>query len=295
MIRPLSFARPLVMGIINVTPDSFSGDGVLGRGDYIDAACRQAIQMIADGADILDIGGESTRPGFVPVSADEECRRVVPVVETLRQQGVTCPIAIDTTKAAVAASALMAGADIINDISAMTQDNAMTGIVAQHQAWCVLMHNAARPDRVGHDSLTGGTYKAAGVDDIMAYVIADLTRAAGRAVTAGVKPGRIILDPGVGFGKAVGDNVKIIAQLDRLKSVGYPVLLGASRKSFIGLTLNNSVDGRLAGTAACVALGIARGADILRVHDVRFMADVAKMAVAIAGPKCLLSLMGRWA
>ncbi len=285
MIRPLSFAHPLVMGIVNVTPDSFSGDGVLVRGDYVDSACRQAIQMIADGADILDIGGESTRPGFAPVSADEECRRVVPVVKALRQQGVTCPIAIDTTKATVAASALMAGADIINDISAMTQDNAMAGIVAQHQAWCVLMHNAARHDQVGHDPLTGGTYKAAGVDDIMAYVISDLTHAAKRAVTAGINPGRIILDPGVGFGKAVGDNVKIIAQLDRLKSAGYPVLLGASRKSFIGLMLNNSVDGRLAGTAACVALGIARGADILRVHDVRFMADVVKMAAAIAGYK----------
>jgi dihydropteroate synthase len=270
--------HPLIMGIINVTPDSFSGDGVPG----VETALAQAEQMLKDGADILDIGGESSRPGSTPVSAEEEMRRVLPVIEVLRKQlGVVPIIAVDTVKSEIADAALKAGANIINDISAFNHDSQMAGVVARHGCPVVLMHNASRSSNVSHDMKTGGSYGAASGGDIIEIVRRDLQQSAAMAQKAGIADDKIILDPGLGFGKSVEQNLALIKQIGRIKDLGFPVLLGPSRKSFIGQVLDAPVDERLEGTAAIVALAAFLGADIIRVHDVKFMARVAKMAAAI--------------
>ena len=256
---------PLVMGIVNVTPDSFSGDGILHHKDYVVQAVSQAKQMIADGADILDIGGESSRPGATPVSVEEEIRRIVPVIAALK---TLVPLAVDTVKAEVAEQALLAGASILNDISAMTHDKRMAEIVVRHGATVVLMHNRG----------AGNTpeYK-----DVVSEVTQDLAERAEAARTAGIAKDKIILDPGIGFGKSPQQNLALIAHLDRIKALGFPVLMGVSRKSFIGAVLDLPVEDRLEGTAACVTASVLNGTDILRVHDVRFMARVIKMAIAL--------------
>lgn len=270
--------RPLIMGIVNVTPDSFSGDGVI----TTNAAIAQGVQMVSDGADLLDIGGESTRPGATPVDVVAEIQRVVPVVAGLRQAGIKVPISLDTMKAAVAATGLDAGATIINDVTGGVFDPAILRVAAERKVPIVLMHNRSESQLVLQHEKIGGEYAAADYQDIVQDVGNDLLQLAARAVAAGVAKDQIILDPGIGFGKSVEQNLQLIAATGTLKQLGYPLLLGMSRKSFIGRVLNLSPEDRLEGTAACVALAAYLGADILRVHDVKAMARVAKMAGAVS-------------
>jgi dihydropteroate synthase len=246
--------RTLVMGIINVTPDSFSGDGLAGQ---TAAAVRHGVAMVEEGADIIDVGGESTRPGAEPVPLEEELRRVVPVVRELAA-AVDVPISVDTYKAAVAREALAAGATMVNDISGMRFDPGMAEVVAKSGAGVVLMHILGTP----RDMQVDPHY-----DDVMMEI--------------GVERERIVVDPGIGFGKTREHNLEIIRRLGELRSLGMPILLGVSRKSFIGATLDLPPEERLEGTAAAVAIGIANGADIVRVHDVGPMIRVARMTDAI--------------
>jgi len=282
MAFELPAGRPLIMGIINVTPDSFSGDGVLTQKDYIAAAVEQAARMAAEGADLLDIGGESTRPGATPISAEEEIRRVIPVISAIRKKlGVAPALSIDTTKAAVAEAALAAGAAIINDISALCADPLMTELAARQGCPVILMHNRSDPASVTEDARTGGHYHAAAYGDVVEDVKRELAERAAAARAAGIAAENIIVDPGIGFGKSAGQNLALINHLDRLKTLGFPVLVGPSRKSFIGQLLNVPVEERLEGTAALVAIAALRGADIIRVHDVGFMSRVARMAALV--------------
>jgi dihydropteroate synthase len=251
------------MGIVNVTPDSFSGDGVM----KIEAAVAQAREMEQAGADLIDIGGESTRPetwsgSGLPI--EEEMARVLPVVEAV-VAAVRIPVSIDTYKAPVADRALNAGASLVNDVWALRRDPAMGQAVAKHNVPVVLMHN--KPD---------GIY-----DDVVLDIAGWFGGAIRRAYDASIPDAHIILDPGIGFGKTREQNLEIIRRLPELRGLGYPVLIGPSRKSFIGKTLDLPASERLEGTAAAVALGIAGGADIVRVHDVKAMVRVARMADAI--------------
>ncbi|MBI2856241.1 MAG: dihydropteroate synthase [Chloroflexi bacterium] len=253
--------RTYVMGIINVTPDSFSGDGL---GYDIDAALEQALRFQEDGADIIDVGGESTRPGSIPVNAPEEKRRLVPVIERLARE-LRIPISVDTYKPEVAAEALAAGASMINDVWGLKHDPALATLAAHQGVPIVLMHNQ-------RDT----TYT-----DLVPDVLASLKASVDLALEAGVSPDNIILDPGIGFGKTAKHNLEMLRRLEELKALGHPLLVGTSRKSTIGLVLDLPVEERLEGTAATVALAIARGADIVRVHDVKAMARVARMSDAI--------------
>ena len=275
--------RPLIMGIINITPDSFSGDGMMAADDYVAAAVAQAGQMLADGADILDIGGESSRPGAVPVSLEEELHRVLLPLQAIRVKYPAAIIAIDTVKAEVARAALAAGAAMINDITAMESDAQTAAVVAEYGAYAVLMHNSARASDVTHDAKLGGEYKAAQEGDIVAEVKRYLMQRVEAARAAGIKDKHIILDAGIGFGKSLTQNLALISGTAEIRKLGFPVLVGPSRKSFIGRVLDSGVDARLEGTAAAVSISAYQGADILRVHDVKFMARVAKMAAAFRG------------
>jgi dihydropteroate synthase len=273
---------PLVMGIINVTPDSFSGDGLLRDDDTVERAVAQAEAIIKDGADILDIGGESSRPGSAPVSAEEEIRRVVPVITAIIEKlGAAHIVAVDTVKADVAEQALQAGASMINDISALANDVRMGEIAARYGVQVVLMHNRARANAVSHDAKIGCQYDASSYENIVADVVRELKARVDVAIKAGIARDKIILDPGIGFGKTPEQNLSLIAQIGVIKNLGFPVLVGPSRKSFIGRVLDISIDERLEGTAACVAVSVMGGADIVRVHDVKFMARVVKMAAAL--------------
>lgn len=249
--------------------------------DYIAAAAQQAMSMVEEGADILDIGGESSRPGAALISSDEEISRVIPVIRELRRRGVTTPLAVDTIKASVAKEALAAGADIINDISALSHDEAMAGVVAEAKAWVVLMHNRTEIDAFVLDKKLGGEYQASIYGDVVADVKHDLLARISVAKNAGIKDDRIILDPGIGFGKTMKQNLDLINRLDQLVAMKYPLMLGTSRKGFIGRVLNTTVEDRVEGTAASVAIGVLRGAKILRVHDVKFMARIIAMTDAI--------------
>lgn len=263
--------RPCIMGILNVTPDSFSdGNAYFDRSRAVD----RALEMEANGADIIDIGGESTRPFSPPVDVDEELRRVVPVVEALAGR-LSVPISVDTYKAAVVRAAMNAGAEIANDISGLTFDDAMAATVAETGAGLVVMHTRGTPETM---QLTTG------YDDIVANVISFLSQSLHRARSAGIADERVVVDPGIGFGKSLAGNLELLRRISEFAGLGRPVLLGTSRKTFIGTVLNRDVDERLFGTAATVALGVARGASIFRVHDVRAMRDVADMAHAIAYP-----------
>jgi len=267
--RSLSLQRPLIMGILNVTPDSFS-DG--GRCFDLSEACDRALQMEAEGADIIDIGGESTRPGASLITAEEELTRVVPVIERLSAV-LKCAISVDTWKSTVAEKALLAGAEIINDISGFNFDSEMAGLAAANGAGVVLMHTRGRPDTMQQDTV---------YDDLMREITSSLCASVERARQAGVSEGSIALDPGIGFGKDAAGNLELLRRLSELTCFGLPILTGPSRKGFIGKTLNRPhTDDRLYGTAATVALSVANGASILRVHDVRAMRDVADMAHAI--------------
>jgi dihydropteroate synthase len=264
-----------MMGVINVTPDSFS-DG----GEHLDpaAAVERGLELESEGAAILDVGGESTRPGSEPVAEAEELRRVVPVVEALAQR-VRTAISIDTTKAAVARAALDRGATIVNDVSAGRSDEAMLPLVAERGATCVLMHMQGTPRTMQ----ARPSYR-----DVVAEVRDFLRERAGVALEAGVRRDRIWIDPGIGFGKGLEHNLELLARLAELLPLGFPICLGVSRKSFIaavdrarGVDPAAAAD-RLGGTAAAVALGVANGARILRVHDVAVMAQAARVARAIA-------------
>ena len=256
-------SRTYVMGIVNVTPDSFSGDGLLN----LEAAVAQGRQMEQDGADLIDVGGESTRPetwSGTGLPQTEELARVIPVVEAVAA-AVEVPVSIDTYKAGVAAQALAAGASLVNDVWGLTRDPDMAATVARAGVPVVLMHNHP-----------GGGYR-----ELMGDIAESLRHSVGLAHAARISDDRIILDPGIGFGKTREQNLEIIRRLPELHDLGYPLLIGPSRKSFIGKTLDLPVGDRLEGTAAAVALAIAGGADIVRVHDVKEMVRVARMADAI--------------
>ncbi len=267
--RSLSLQRPLIMGILNLTPDSFS-DG----GHNLDPskAFDRALQMEAEGADIIDIGGESTRPGAPPVPAEQELARIIPVIERLSSV-LTCAISVDTWKSVVAERALSAGAEIVNDISGFNFDPEMAGVTAAGGAGVVLMHTRSRPDTMQQDTVYA---------DLMLEITSGLRASVERAREAGVIDACMALDPGIGFGKDAAGNLEMLRRLSELSSLGMPILTGTSRKGFIGKTLNRpQTDDRLYGTAATVTLSVAHGASILRVHDVRAMRDVADMTHAI--------------
>jgi len=273
--------RTYVMGILNVTPDSFSGDGIIAKGDAVQLAVEQAKDFLANDADILDVGGESTRPGSQPVNADEERERVIPVIEAITREFPDALISIDTYKAKVAEAAFKVGAHILNDVWALRADPDLATVAAAFRVPVILMHNRSNPASVEVRQQLGNAYIGSTYEDLMEDVQRELLVSVELAVKAGIEETRIILDPGVGFGKTREHNLELINRLDEIRALGYPVLVGPSRKSFIGFTLDLPADQRVEGTAATVAVGITRGADIIRVHDVKEMARVAKMTDAI--------------
>ena len=277
--------RTYVMGILNVTPDSFSGDGLLNKEDAVRAAIDQALRFVDAGADILDIGGESTRPGAQWVDANEEQARIIPVVSALSALKLDVVLSVDTYKASVAEAALSAGADWINDVWGFHADPLMAHVAAANQAPVVLMHNRSKPGNADLQERLGGRYVGVEYGDLLEDVKRELLESVALAKQAGVLEENIILDPGVGFGKTVAQNLELINRLGDIRALGYPVLLGPSRKSFIGYTLDLPPDQRLEGTAAAVAVGIVRGADIVRVHDVEAMVRVARMTDALVRGK----------
>ena len=262
--------KTFVMGIVNATPDSFSGDGTSNR-----KAVERGLKMIEDGAHILDIGGESTRPGSEPVSLDEELKRVLPVVEGLVESGI--PLSVDTTKAEVARRALGAGASILNDISGATFDPQMLDVCAQSDCGVVLMHLRDRPQEMGW-SRSPQVQRGDVIEEVLEFWRERLEAA--RSV--GISAERLCFDAGFGFGKSVEENLELIRRGRELRDFGFPVLSGTSRKSTIGRILGDApVEERLFGTTATVALAIQSGADLVRVHDVRAMAQAARVADAI--------------
>jgi dihydropteroate synthase len=288
--------RTYVMGILNITPDSFSGDGLLpsppsplpqagegggGRG----VGVRVARAFLASGADLLDVGGESTRPGSQPVDAEEEMRRVIPVIREIAAEFPDALISIDTCKAAVAEEALKAGASIVNDVWALRADPGLADVAARYNAPVILMHNRSQPANIEVRERLGSAYLGAEYQNLIADVKRELMESVAIAHAAGIPDERIILDPGIGFGKTVEQNLELINRLDEIRSLGYPVLLGPSRKSFIGYIMDLPPDQRVEGTAAAVAVGILRGADVVRVHDVEAMARVARMTDALVRRK----------
>ncbi|MFD0591141.1 dihydropteroate synthase [Paenibacillus sp. GCM10027627] len=254
--------RTLIMGILNATPDSFS-DG--GRYLQVEQAVEHAVAMVQAGADILDIGGESTRPGFDAVSAEEELQRVLPVIAAVRKALPSIPLSIDTYKAETARQSLEAGAHIINDIWGLRGDPGMAAVAAEYGCPVIISHNRHARD----------------YGDLVPDVLADLRSSVGIARSAGVADDRVWLDPGIGFAKTYEDNLELLGRLYELTALGYPVLLGTSRKRFIRQTLNLPVDELVEGTAATVALGIAQGCQIVRVHDVREIKRTAMMTDAV--------------
>ena len=274
-------SKTYVMGILNITPDSFSGDGILTKDDAVQAAVAQATEFLAYGADILDVGGESTRPGSERVNAEEESERVVPVIEAIVHEFPDAIISIDSYKARVAEAAFRAGAQILNDVWGLRADPELASVAAAFRIPVILMHNRSNPASVEVRAQLGNAYIGAMYENLLEDVKRELLYSVELALKAGIEESRIILDPGIGFGKTREHNLELINRLDEIRALGFPVLLGTSRKSFIGFTLDLPADQRVEGTAATVAVGITRGADIIRVHDVKEMARVAKMTDAI--------------
>jgi len=260
--------RTLVMGILNVTPDSFSDGGVYSS---VDAAVRRAKEMVAEGADIIDIGGESSRPGAEPAPLEEELSRIVPVIHQLARE-VDAPISIDTYKARVALPAIESGAHIVNDISALNFDPEMATVVSEMGIPVILMHMKGTP----RDMQINPTYRAL-IPEIIQYLRDNIEK----ALDAGIPEEKIIIDPGIGFGKTVEHNLEILRRLREFRVLSRPILIGTSRKSFIGKILNLPVEDRIEGTAATVACSIMNGADIVRVHDVKQIYRVTRMTDAI--------------
>ena len=255
--------RTYIMGILNVTPDSFS-DG--GKWNTMDHALKHAEAMIADGADILDVGGESTRPGHTPVSAEEEAQRVLPVIEAVRKR-FDIPISVDTFKSSVAESAIQAGADLVNDIWGLKYDSEMGAVIAKYDVACCLMHNKSNTE----------------YNNFLIDMLSETQECINLARKAGIKDEKIILDPGVGFGKTFEMNLETMNHLELFKNLGFPVLLGTSRKSMIGLALDLPVDQRVEGTLATSVIGVMKGCSFVRVHDVKENRRVIQMTEAILG------------
>jgi dihydropteroate synthase len=274
--------RTYVMGVLNLTPDSFSGDGLADQS--LEVILQQARNYVQAGVDILDVGGESTRPGAAPVSAQEEMERVLPVINSLAKEFDTL-ISIDTYKAEIAHAALKEGANIINDVWGLRADPALGSFAAAAGVPIILMHNRSNPNNAAVKEQLGGRYIGVEYDDLLEDVKTELMESVSLAHKAGITDQNIILDPGIGFGKTVPQNLKLLNQLDEIKDLGYPVLLGPSRKSFIGYTLDLPPDDRIEGTAAAVAVGIVRGADIVRVHDVPEMIRITRMTDALVRDK----------
>ena len=276
--------RTYVMGIVNATPDSFSGDGLYsqsqGESPEQVAVQRRMLGLLEQGPDIIDIGGESTRPGAAPIDAETECDRVVPLIRMLREK-TDAVISIDTYKASVARAALDAGADLVNDVWGLQMDPDLASLVAERGVPVILMHNRSRPKNAAQQERLGGRYVGVHYDDLMADILRELRQQVERAEEAGIRRDRIIIDPGIGFGKTVEQNLRLMNHLDELRVLGLPILIGPSRKSFIGYTLDAPPEERLEGTAAAVTLGILRGADIVRVHDVGAMVRVVRMTDAL--------------
>ena len=275
-------SRTFIMGIINITPDSFSGDGLLDEENVKNAAVEKAAVFIKEGVDILDVGGESTRPGADFVGEEEEISRVGPVIETIRANYPRVLISVDTYKANVAREAIRVGADWINDVWGLRGDPEMGSVAAEYQAPVILMHNRLKSGSPQIEEGLGGRYVGTEYQDLILDIRSELIESVSLAHQAGIKDENIILDPGIGFGKTVAQNLELLDRLDEIKSLGYPMLVGPSRKSFIGYTLDLPPEERIEGTAAAVALAIDRGADIIRVHDVRVMTRAARMTDAIA-------------
>ncbi len=261
--------KTYVMGILNITPDSFS-DG--GKFFERTSAIRRALQMAEEGADIIDIGGESTRPGSEPIPIEEELKRTIPLIEFLVKK-INIPISIDTYKSEVAKKALDAGASMVNDISGLRFDSLMKSVVAQYKVPVVIMHIKGKPKDMQQNPV---------YEDLISEILTYLKESIDMAITAGISQDKIIIDPGIGFGKTFEHNLEIIHNLQKFAVLGKPILIGPSRKAFIGKILGDIPPGeRLEGTAATVAISIMNGANIIRVHDVREMARVAKVAYAI--------------
>ena len=272
--------RTYVMGIINVTPDSFSGDGLLDEGG-IENVIERAQRLVAEGADVLDIGGESTRPGSVPVSAETEMKRVIPAIRAVRAATGDALISIDTYRADVAAAALDAGANWINDVWGLRMDPEMAALAAERRCPVVIMHNRSKPKDVVQEQALGGRYVGVHYDDLLRDIGTELSEQVHLALKSGIAMEQIILDPGIGFGKTVEQNLELLDRLDEIKRLGFPLLVGPSRKSFIGYVLDLPPEQRVEGTSAAVAIAIARGADIVRVHDVAAIARTVRMTDAI--------------
>jgi len=288
--------RTYVMGVLNITPDSFSGDGLLSpasvasipsenRDDEIGEKNLQTVlelahRFVASGADLLDVGGESTRPGAQSVSLEQELERVLPVIRLLAAE-TDLPISIDTYKAEVAEAALQAGAHMVNDVWGFKVDPRLAEVAARHQVPAILMHNRSSWANAEVQARLGGRYVGVPYENLLEDVQRELMESVEIARAAGIPDEHILLDPGIGFGKTVEQNLELLDRLGEIRLLGFPVLLGPSRKSFIGYTLNLPPDQRVEGTAAAVAIGIARGADIVRVHDVEYMVRVVRMADAI--------------
>ena len=275
--------RTYVMGILNITPDSFSGDGLLQQSDPASAALAQARQFLRDGANILDLGAESSRPGSSTVDAETEIARIQPILAAFQEEALPAIISVDTYKAESAETCLRSGAHWINDIWGLKADPELARVIAAHHAGVVIMHNRSNWQDVQNLGGLGQTYSGARYNDIIEDIKGELGESLEIASKAGIAQEKIILDPGIGFGKNLADNLAILNRLDEIKKMGFPILIGPSRKSFIGQALDLPVEERLEGTAAAVALGIAHGADIVRVHDVKEMARVSKMSDAIIG------------
>ncbi len=284
--------RTYLMGILNLTPDSFSGDGLLGPTaaglqtpeNTLEMALDQAHRFIDAGADILDIGGESTRPGADTVSMEEEMERVLPVVRGLTVDSDVI-ISIDTYKSQVAEAALHAGAHMINDVWGLHADPQLAEVAARYKAPIILMHNRSSWANAEIKEHLGGRYIGIPYENLLDDIRRELMESVFLAREAGVPDERIILDPGIGFGKTVEQNLELINRLGEIRSLGFPLLVGPSRKSFIGYTLDLPPDQRLEGTAAAVAISISKGADIVRVHDMVYMGRVVRMADAIVRTK----------
>ena len=283
-------SRTYVMGILNITPDSFSGDGLITGGDgndlvkeeklIVDRVLKQAGGFISAGVDILDVGGESTRPGSTPISVERELSRILPVIEALVKE-FDVPISVDTYKHEVAQASFEAGAHMVNDVWGLHADPEMAEIVAQYGAPIILMHNRSSWAHAEVVERLGGRYVGVPYEDLLGDIKRELMDSVDLARSAGIPEERIILDPGIGFGKTVEQNLELIDRITDIRVLGFPILLGPSRKSFIGYTLDLPPGQRVEGTAAAVAVGIVRGADIIRVHDVEFMQRVAQLTDAI--------------
>lgn len=262
-----------IMGVLNVTPDSFSDGGVYLE---VDSAIVRARSMVADGATILDIGGESSRPGAEPVPIDVELDRVLPVIRALKSEQLDIPISIDTTKAEVAQKALEAGAHIINDITALQGDSAMADVASEMDAGVILMHMKGTPRTMQQSPF---------YEDVVKDIYDNLENWIDRSVDKGIEPNRIIIDPGIGFGKTTEQNIQILKKLSVFKQLNRPILIGTSRKSFIGKLLDLPVTDRVEGTIATVCWSIVQGADIVRVHDVKAVSRAVKMIDVLSRTK----------